>query len=73
MIVLVVFVIVFQSPSHRGGGAAQVVGGTVVPTYDMRFNPLLIGEAAPPYKSEQGALSDLSFNPLLIGEAAPPA
>ena len=39
-----------------------------------RFNPLLIGEAAPPIL--QGALVILAcfcFNPLLIGEAAPPS
>ena len=39
------------------------------------FNPLLIGEAAPPRLSVLYRLLDVldGFNPLLIGEAAPPS
>ena len=36
------------------------------------FNPLLIGEAAPPLLRVKMSLWRLCFNPLLIGEAAPP-
>ena len=38
----------FQSPSHRGGGAALSITGWRSPCSLRRFNPLLIGEAAPP-------------------------
>src|ERR1017187_6962535 len=39
----------FQSPSHRGGGAA-VCPYTLEQLVDHCFNPLLIGEAAPPWR-----------------------
>src|ERR1017187_7446854 len=39
----------------------------------MSFNPLLIGEAAPPSSHVFASVACwLRFNPLLIGEAAPP-
>ena len=38
----------FQSPSHRGGGAAAWRYSVSVISDWSRFNPLLIGEAAPP-------------------------
>jgi hypothetical protein len=38
-----------------------------------RFDPLLVGEAAPPNTKDWTSLAELvSFNPLLVGEAAPP-
>src|ERR1017187_10334081 len=39
----------FKSPSHRGGGAA-VCPYTLEQLVDHCFNPLLIGEAAPPWR-----------------------
>jgi len=39
---------VFQSPSHRGGGAARQKAVFDPRIYEICFNPLLIGEAAPP-------------------------
>ena len=64
----------FQSPSHRGGGAAPPKLARLVATPRHRFNPLLIGEAAPPLVRFQDSQCRAchSFNPLLIGEAAPP-
>src|ERR1039458_9283260 len=90
----------FQSPSHRGGGAAAINrlgwnanrivstpfsgGGGAARNLSRRrrsalggpicFNPLLIGEAAPPVRDGNGwvPLAIISFNPLLIGEAGPP-
>ena len=38
----------FQSPSHRGGGAAKWIELHPGPDQPKCFNPLLIGEAAPP-------------------------
>src|ERR1017187_4457935 len=62
----------FQSPSHRGGGAAPLPG--VHTSGDgCGFNPLLIGEAAPPgNRRNRHSSNSTCFNPLLIGEAAPP-
>src|ERR1019366_4409498 len=62
----------FQSPSHRGGGAAPLPG--VHTSGDgCGFNPLLIGEAAPPgNRRNRHSSNSPCFNPLLIGEAAPP-
>ena len=62
----------FQSPSHRGGGAACSTGSISGQTLRC-FNPLLIGEAAPPYRLRSSNYArPIRFNPLLIGEAAPP-
>src|SRR5580658_9765372 len=38
----------FQSPSHRGSGTTQESAGISAPLLATGFNPLLIGEAAPP-------------------------
>ena len=65
----------FQSPSHRGDGAADALNRPSATPAAPRFNPLFIGEAAPPkLENEIAAVvaSGQCFNPLLIGEAAPP-
>ena len=63
----------FQSPSHRGGGAAPTFLSAVNAGAGESFNPLLIGEAAPPVRAAwRSAIRPPCFNPLLIGEAAPP-
>ena len=51
---------VFQSPSHRGGGATSSTSGSSL-ARSMCFNPLLIGEAAPPVYLEYGDREDLLF------------
>ena len=62
----------FQSPSHRGGGAATICRNKSSGRINICFNPLLIGEAAPPNSLLFVKLANKGFNPLLIGEAAPP-
>src|ERR1017187_4457934 len=50
----------FQSPSHRGGGAAYASVARRS-RQDSSFNPLLIGEAAPPVSTKQNASKIYSF------------
>jgi len=66
----------FQSPSRRGGGAADCTGEPRQGRRPLhRFNPLLVGGAAPPRGRplvRRLRSRSMGFNPLLVGGAAPP-
>src|SRR5580658_692269 len=58
----------FPSPSRRGSGAARLSSCANCRTASpISFNPLLVGEAAPPRRRLQtGNRANNSFNPLLV-------